>query len=129
MPEKTSEKSKMSTVEFFCQQALQKTIAPRSIGGVQSRIRKAAQDLGWTYTRTKDAWYRDPRISIKPEELFRVEAVSGLEYARREVRTNDEIIARAEALLHGSDPDFNGSFVTALRAFAGVFYRSRASGE
>jgi hypothetical protein len=122
------EKSEMSAVDF-CQYALRERIAPRTMGSVKTRILHAARKTGWGYSRTRDVWYADRRVSIDADQLIHIEAISGLEYARREVRTNDEIIARADALLHGSDPDFNGSFVTALRAFAGVFYRSRASGE
>jgi hypothetical protein len=122
------EKSEMSSVEF-CQSALRERIAPPSLGSVKARIQHATRKTGWTYSRVKDVWYADPRISINAEQLIQIEALSGLEYARREVRTNDELIARAEALLHGQDPDFDSAFVTALRAFAGIFYRSGATGE
>ncbi|MBX5143341.1 hypothetical protein HJB79_32095 [Rhizobium lentis] len=123
MSEKASEKSEMSTVEF-CQRALRAEIAPPSIGSVQARIRSAARDLGWSYTRTKDAWYADPRISIKPEELFRIEAVSGLSYAREEMRKNDEAIERATALLGGEDPRLLRTLVAAVREAFGI--RNRA---
>lgn len=123
MPKKASEKSEMSTVEF-CQNALRAEIAPPSIGNVQARIRSAARDLGWTYTRTKDAWYADPRISIKPHELFRIEAVSGLRYAREEMRTNDAAIERATALLGGEDARLLGEIVAALFTRLGI--RDRA---
>ncbi|QIG75049.1 hypothetical protein EVC14_051 [Rhizobium phage RHph_I3_18] len=123
MSEKASEKSEMSTVEF-CQKALRTEIAPPSIGGVQARIRSAAHALGWSYTRTKDAWYADPRISIKPEELFRIEAVSGLTYAREEMRKNDEAIERANALLGGQDPRLIRTLVAAFREALGL--RDRA---
>lgn len=123
MPKKASEKSEMSTVEF-CQNALRAEIAPPSIGNVQARIRSAARDLGWTYTRTKDAWYGDPRISIKPHELFRIEAVSGLRYAREEMRTNDAAIERATALLGGQDARLLGEIVAAL--FTRLGLRDRA---
>jgi hypothetical protein len=119
------EKSGMSTVEF-CQNAFRERIAPPSLGSVKARLLHATRKTGWSYYRVRDVWYGDRRISISAEELFHVEAISGLEYARREVRTNDDIIARAEALLDGQDPDFNSAFVAALRAFAGAFNRSRA---
>ncbi len=110
---------KMSTVEFFCQDAMKNQIAPKSVGSVQERIRKAARDLGWSYTRTKDAWYAEPRMSIKPEELFRVEAVSGLQYARQEMRTNDAAIERATALL-GENPHLARSFFAAMLKMVGI---------
>ena len=119
MSEKTSEKSEMSTVEF-CQGALRKEIAPISVGNVQRRIELASRRLGWSYSRTKDAWYGDPRISIKPEELFRVEAVSGLQYARQEVRTNDAAIERATALLGGEDAHLLRSFFAAVFKVVGL---------
>ncbi|MBO0141478.1 hypothetical protein JZX87_09915 [Agrobacterium sp. Ap1] len=123
MSEFDLEKSEMSTVEF-CQRALREEIAPPSIGSVKLRIRTAARDLGWSYTRTKDAWYADPRISIKPEELFRVEAVSGLSYARQEMRKNDRAIERAEALLRGEDTRLVRTLVAAVREAFGL--RDRA---
>jgi hypothetical protein len=124
MSEKSSEKSEMSTIAF-CQSALRTEIAPPSLGSVQTRIGTAARRLGWSYTRTRDAWYADPRISIKPEELFRVEAVSGLIYqARQEVRKNDDAIARATALLGGEDAHLVRSIVAAVRSALGI--RDRA---
>lgn len=124
MSEKASEKSEMSTVEF-CQRALKEEIAPPSYGSMQARIREAARKLGWSYTRTKDAWYADPRISIKPEELFRVEAVSGLTYdAREEMRKNDRAIERADALLGGEDTRLVRTLVAAVREALGL--RNRA---
>lgn len=118
MSEKSSEKSEMSTVEF-CQGALRQQIAPMSVGNVQRRIEIASRRLGWSYTRTKDTWYADPRISISPEELFRVEAVSGLHYARQEVRTNDAAIERATALLGGEDAHLFRSFFAAVLKVVG----------
>lgn len=126
MPKKASEKSEMSTVEFFCQATLKTEIAPSSIGSVQARIRHAAQELRWSYTRTKDAWYADPRISISPEELFRVEAVSGLKYAREEMRKHDEAIERATALLGGEDTHLIRAVVTAVVEALGLSHSSRA---
>jgi len=123
MPEKASEKSEMSTVEF-CQRALREEIAPPSIGAKLERIRHASRQLGWSYTRTKDAWYADPRMSIKPHELFRVEAVSGLTYAREEMRENDRAIERAEALLGGEDTRLVRTLVAAVREALGL--RNRA---
>ncbi|MEQ1407746.1 hypothetical protein ABK249_22765 [Neorhizobium sp. Rsf11] len=126
MSEKASEKSEMSTVEF-CQKALREEIAPPSVGAKLERIRHASRALGWSYSRTKDAWYANPKMSIKPEELFRVEAVSGLSYARQEMRKNDQAIERANALLGGEDARFLGEIVAAL--FARLGLRNRAGTE
>nr|WP_247749801.1 hypothetical protein [Rhizobium sp. L58/93] len=122
MSKKASEKSKMSTVDF-CQRALREEISPPSVGNVQTRIRAAARHLGWSYTRTKDAWYGDPRISIKPEELFRIEAVSGLSFARQEMRKNDDAIERATALIGGEDARLLSEIVAAL--FTRLGFRNR----
>lgn len=123
MSKKASEKSEMSTVEF-CQRALREEIAPPSVGAKMERIRHASRALGWSYSRTKDAWYADPRISIKPEELFRVEAVSGLSYARQEMRKNDQAIGRADALLDGEDPRLLRTLVAAVREAFGLRHRA-----
>lgn len=124
MSEFRREKSEMSSVEFFCQTAIKQKIAPPHMGSVKNRIRHAANELRWSFTRTKDAWYADPRISIDGEELTRVEQVSGLEYAQRELRTIDDLIAKAEALLDGPEADFHRPFVAAFRAFIGVLDRT-----
>lgn len=125
MSEKTSEKSEMSTVEFG-QQALQTRIAPPSLGSVKRRIQVAARELGWSYTRTRDVWYADERVSMKPQELFRIEAISGLQYARQEVRKHDAAIERANALLHGQDPHLVRTVVAAVFAALGLSDRPRA---
>lgn len=114
----------MYSVEAFCQQTMRDHIAPPQLGSVKARIRHAAMKLGWTHTRTKDAWYADPRISISGEELTRVETISGLEYARKELRSLEDIIARADALLDGPHADFHRPFVDAFRAFIGALDRS-----
>lgn len=119
MPEKASEKKEMS-VAAFCQDALQNEIAPTSLGRVQARIVIAARALGWSYTRTKDVWYADPKISIRGHELRRVEDVSGLVYeARQEVQKNDDAIAKATALLGGEDAHLVRSIVAAFRSVLG----------
>lgn len=114
------------TVAVFCQGALRDEIAPPSLGSVKKRIGKAASKLGWSYTRTRDVWYADPKISIRGEELSRVEVVSGLEYARQEVRKNDDAIARAEALLGSQNPHIIGEIVAALLQVVGIRHRTGA---
>lgn len=109
------EKSEMSAVDF-CQSALQERIAPPSIGNIKQRLLKAARATGWSYNRVRDVWYADPRISIKAEELVQIERLSKLEYARKEARDYEEIMARAEALLDGQHADFFGPFVDAMRS-------------
>ena len=117
------EKSDMSTVEF-CQSALRERIAPPSIGSVKQRIVYAARKTGWSYTRVRDLWYADPRISIKAEQLFHIEALSGLEYARQELRKNDAAIERATALLGGEDTHLIRTLVAAVFSAIGLRDRS-----
>lgn len=123
MSEIRSEKAKMSSTAFV-QHALRDAIAPPSIGSVKARIRYSANVLRWTFSRTKDAWYGDPRISISADELRVVENKSGLRYAQEELRTTDELIARATALLDGPEADFYRPFVDAFRAMARAFDRT-----
>lgn len=122
----------MSTAEFV-QYAMQDRLAPRHLGSVKARIWHAQRELGrrnWTKNRVRDLWYKDERASApKWEEVTDLEELTGLEYARQEVRTNDAIISYADALLMGSDPDFFGTFVAALRSMVGLRNRSRASGD
>ena len=116
MSEIASEKSEMSSVEFT-QYALRQRIAPPTVGSVKMRIRHASRQLGWTASRTKDAWYADPRISISADELREVEDHSGLRYGREELRTVEDLIRQADVLLEGPNEDFYRPFNAAMRAF------------
>lgn len=123
MSELVSEKSKMSSVEFV-QSALRERVAPPSFGSTKARIRYASRTLGWSANRTKDAWYADPRISISADELREIERKTGLRYAQEELRTNDDLISQASALLVGHEADFYSAFITALRSLARPDHRS-----
>lgn len=123
MSENRLEKSEMSSVDF-ASTALKRHIAPKgSAENVKDRIRLAARRLGWSFSRTKDVWYADPRVSISAEELRVIEERAGITYGRAEVREIDELIARADALLVGPEADFYRPVVDAFRAMAGLIYR------
>jgi hypothetical protein len=124
MSDNAVEKSDMSSVEFT-QYALRNHIAPPSIGSVKARLRLASRRLGWTYNRVRDAWYADPRISISADEIRKIEEQTGLRYGREELRTINELINRANALLDGPEADFFRPFVDAVRAMARLADRSR----
>ena len=92
-------------------------------------MRIASRLLGWKYSRTRSVWYADERVSLKPREVREVEEISGVKYVaegRAERGGVDSLIAKADALLMGSDPDFASAFVTAFRAFAGALDRAGA---
>lgn len=128
MHKSTSEKSEMSSVEFV-QDALRYHVAPPGSGvSVGDRIRIASRRLGWGYSRTRDAWYADPRISISADELRSIEDKTGLRYGRKELTTINELIGRADALLDGPEADFYRPFVDAVRAMARAFDRSGTPG-
>jgi len=117
MSENLLEKSEMSSVEFSSA-ALKRYVAPKGSGqNVKDRIRVAARRLGWSFSRTKDVWYADPRVSISAEELRAIEETAGIKYGRIEVRTIDELIAKADALLDGPEADFYRPLVDGFRAF------------
>ncbi len=122
-------KSEMTELAF-ASEAMRTRIAPPGIAQqVKARIRHAARLLGWKFSRTRDVWYADDRVSLKPRELRRVEEVSGLRYGQEELADVDRLIGRAEALLMGSDPDHYRPFVAAFRAFFGALDRSRVAGD
>ena len=125
MSRNTTEKSAMSSVEYFARDALQNYIAPASVGPRKDRLRRCVRVLGWTYNRVNDVWKGDSRITIKARELVQIEEVTGLRYGRQELKEIDALISRSTALLHGQDEDFTGAFATALRAFYGALDRSR----
>lgn len=120
MSDKSSEKSEMSELAWASQR-LQYDIAPT--GSVKERIGRAARSLGWGFNRTRDVWYADPRVAIRPKELRRIEEVTGLGYARQELSGVEAMLERADALLEGQDADFHRPFLAALRAFAGALDR------
>lgn len=122
-----AEISEMSSVEFVSY-AMRERVAPPSLGSVKARIRYASRALGWTSSRTKDAWYADPRISISADELRTVEDKTGLRYGREELRTVNDLIARADALLEGQDADFYSAFVAAFRDAVRVVARAGTEG-
>lgn len=124
MSEHRSENSEMSCVEFGSHTLREKVAPAGSAGSVKERIRLASRRLGWTFSRTKDVWYADPRVSLGADELRAIEETSGVRYGREELRKNDAIIARAEALLDGADENFVCAFVAALRAVVGAEDRS-----
>lgn len=132
MPKKASEFSNMPPAEF-AQYAMMTGIAPRAMGPVKVRLPHAQSVLGrrgWTKNRVRDLWYMDPRASEpKWEEINDLEQLTGLEYARQELRTTEQLIAKADALLMGSDPDFHSPFVAAFRAFLGALHRAGTEGE
>lgn len=124
MSEKQLEKSEMLSVDF-ASNALQRYVAPKgSAENVKDRIRLAARRTGLTFSRTKDLWYADPRVSISVDEMRVIEEAAGVKYGRAEVRSIDELIAKADALLDGQDADFHRPFVDAFRAFIGALDRS-----
>lgn len=128
-----SEFPKMSTTAEFVQSALQDHIAPKSLGSVKVRLPYAQSVLrrrGWTANRVRDFWYRDDRASAPTwEEIDDLEQLTGLKYARQELRTNDQLISQADALLQGVDEDFHRPFVAAFRAFFGAIYSTRVEGR
>jgi hypothetical protein len=129
MSERASENSEMTELAF-ASEAMRSKIAPvGSAQYVETRIRKAARLLNWRFSRARDVWYADPRVSLKARELRDIETVAGVEYGRAELRSNDELISQADALLLGTDPDFAGAFVTALRAFVGALHRTGTKGD
>lgn len=124
MSEKQLEKSEMSTL-VFASTTMKNVLAPRAEGhNIQDRIRVAARKLGWSYSRAKDVWYADPRVSIDGEELLRVEETSGVTYGRAELRSINDIIRRAEALLANQDEDFHRPVLDAFRALLSALGRT-----
>jgi hypothetical protein len=130
MSERASENSEMTTELAFASEAMRSKIAPvGSAQYVETRIRKAARLLNWRFSRARDVWYADPRVSLKARELRDIETVAGVQYGRAELRTNDQLIAQADALLEGVHEDFHRPFVAAFRAFFGALDRSGAGGR
>lgn len=129
VPKTTSEKSNMQPTAEFVQFALRDHVAPKSLGPVKVRLPHAQSIMkrhGWTANRVRELWYLDPRASEpKWREIHDIEETTGLRYAREELRTNDQLISQADALLEGVHADFYGPLVAALRAFTSALAGSR----
>lgn len=74
-------------------------------GLVKARIRSAARALGWSYSRTKDLWYADPRTRVDPPELLQARAAlsacarSPLEMDLERLRSLEDEVAELRALM------------------------------
>ncbi|MDE2104330.1 MAG: hypothetical protein KGL39_44240 [Patescibacteria group bacterium] len=123
MSEFEAEKSEMSCVEFASFSLRERIAPPNSAQSVKERIRLASRRLGWSFSRAKDVWYADPRVAIGADEMRAIEEAAGIRYGRDEIRKNDELISKAEALLEGADSDFYSAFVVALRSALGIRHR------
>jgi hypothetical protein len=131
-----SEKSEMSCVENFetelqfSRRVMRSVIAPPGTADSKGeRLRLAVQKLRWTYSRTRDVWYGDSRVSLKPHELRRIEEVSGVKYGKQEVNEIDQLIARADALLAGSGTDIHRSLRDFLRETLRIVARAGTEGR
>lgn len=123
----------MNATAEFVQSALQGHVAPKALGPVKVRLPHAQGVMkrrGWTANRVRELWYLDPRASEpKWREIHDIEEITGLTYARQELRTNDDLIRQADALLEGVHADFYGPLVAALRAFTGALAGPRTRGR
>lgn len=109
---------------------MQERISPLgSAQFVETRIRNAAKALGWKFSRAQQVWYNDERVAIRPRELRQIEALTGLRYGQEELRSVDQLLSNADALLMGTDPDFHRAFVAAFRAFVGALNRPGTQGR
>lgn len=133
MSEKKSWKSEMSELAFSSLM-MRERIAPVGSGASKGeRLLNAALALRWKISRAKSVWYGDERVSIKPHELRKIEELSGVTYVefirdgKAEVRSVEQLINQADALLDGADEDFYRPFLAALRAVARIADRTRTS--
>lgn len=110
----------MSELAFASTQ-LQTSIAPAALSShIGERIRAASRRLGWKPNRTKDIWYCDPRVSIKPRELRQIEELAGVRYGHAELSEIDQIIARADSILARQGTGGGSPVLAALRALVGA---------
>ena len=110
MTEYPSERSEMSAITEAS--GLVQTLAePRPVSdSVKAAIGRAARRLGWAYSRTKDIWYRDARITIKADEIDQLRAAA----ARHEL---DIAVAHVVALrqsLAATDPALHRQVIASL---------------
>lgn len=108
----------------FASRMMREVIAPPgSADSKGERIRAAAVALRWKFSRARDVWYGDERVSIKPREIRKIEEITGVKYGQEEAREIDSLIARADALLARPSAGTNSAVVAALRALVGALDR------
>lgn len=101
----------------FASRMMREVIAPPgSADSKGERIRAAAQKLRWKFSRARDVWYADERVSLKPRELRKIEELSGVRYGQEEANEIDQLISRADALLARKGAGMDSAVVVALRA-------------
>lgn len=111
----------------FASRMMREVIAPPgSAGSKGERIRAAAQKLRWKFSRARDVWYADERVSLKPRELRKIEELSGVRYGQEEANEIDQLISRADALLARKGAGMDSAVVAALRALLGALDRPGA---
>lgn len=125
--EKYSEFSKMSGVHQ-ASEILQQRIAPVGLcQSVAERIRHASRKLGWSYSRTKEIWYRNAR-AIQYEEMLKAKEVAGLADGKQELTEVEALIAKSDQLLDRRDPVVRRAIRAGFRAFLGTLNKSRIEG-
>lgn len=124
MSEKLSEKSEMSELVFASKILKERIAPPSAASGIGARILTASRALKWSFNRTKDVWYADERVSIKPKELRKVEEVSGVTYGQ-ELAEVDKLISRASEILGHDDPDLARPVAAAMRALLSALDSAR----
>jgi hypothetical protein len=126
--EKRSEFLEMSGVQQ-ASEILQKRIAPVGLcQSVAERIRHASRKLGWSYSRTKEIWYRNAR-AIQYEEMLKAKEVAGIADGKNELKEIDTLIANADRLLDRKDPAVRRAIRAGIRSFLGTLYRTRTEGR
>ena len=124
----------MSELAFSSLMMKQRIAPVGSAASKGERLLNAALALRWKVSRAKSVWYEGERVSMKPHELRKIEELSGVTYidfirdGKAEVRSVEQLINQADALLDGPEADFYRPFFTALRAVARIADRSRTQG-
>lgn len=116
----------MNRVEF-CQKQLMERVAPPSLGSVGDRINHASMLLRWSKSRTRAVWYADYRIRINPDEMEKIERLTGVRYERNEVSETRNAIRKADAFLSDDDQNLDRALAAAMRTFMGVLAGTRAA--
>lgn len=129
MSNKSSEKSKMSSIAYTTHMLRKEVAPPRISSNKKNRIRHASRELGWLFNRTRDLWYNDGRYKPSPDEIIDIENYTGTRYGRQEVTELDALISKADNLLHNQDQDFHSAFIDAVFQMAGALNRSRTKGD
>lgn len=124
MAENRSECRVVSALTYEASRLIRDLVPHRDGDNVKSRIAKAARRLEWSFSRAKDVWFADGRISVRAVEMDRLRALKAEAEAKArkyadqmEATRLENLAARIERSNPGAGRELARPFRIAARAY------------